>query len=128
MKTLREEYKEFEEKVSKRYKELESKRDYDFSIKAVAEEKEEWRETVKNLIEEEDFIELQDYDVIDMLPTIYYNNRHGEEKEGYILTLKKEGGLYIINSDKTDAFYIKEHDLNGVFNKIVVIEAIEELD
>ncbi len=127
METLREEYQNFKRKVDDKYRGLIGIQDYKFAENIINKFKEEDRETIKNLLEEEDFGELEEYDFKEKLTHLFYNNRHGEELYCYLLSAYKVGGLYILDNESRQASFISFNDLNGIFEQIKIIEAIEEL-
>jgi hypothetical protein len=127
MKTLRQEYTELQDKIFNRYQELVSKSDYNFTNKIISEYEEHERESVKNLLEDEDFNELYDYDFQEFLEQIFYNNRRGNEVMGYLLSVSKEAGIYILDNEASNTFHISFSDLNGLDSKLTVIEEIENI-
>jgi hypothetical protein len=127
MKTLRQEYTELQDKIFNRYQELVSKSDYNFTNKIISEYEEHERESVKNLLEDEDFNELYDYDFQEFLEQIFYNNRRGNEVMGYLLSVSKEVGIYILDNEASNTFHISFSDLNGLDSKLTVIEEIENI-
>lgn len=124
MKTLREQYTELNNKIHEKFTELIAVKDYNFTLDFISEQED--KETVKNLIDDEDWNELYEYDFEQYLEQIFYNDRRGDEKMCYLLGINKETGLYVMDSDSARAFYIGFNDLNTINCKINVIEKIEE--
>lgn len=127
MKTLRQEYKELLDKVYNKFQELINISDYNFTNKVLDEYEEVERESVRNLLEDEDFQELYEYDFQEFLEQIFYNNRRGDEKMCYLLSVDKESGIYVLDNETCNTFHISFSDLNELNSKLTVIEAIEEI-
>lgn len=127
MKTLREKYTELETEIRKTYNTLIGLKDYSLTDSVLGNYKSDEKRYVENLLEEEDFSELCEYDFQEFLPEIYYNNRRGEEKMCRLLKATADSGLYVLNSDNDNAFFISFSDLNGLDSKLSVIEEIEKL-
>lgn len=129
MATLREEYDNLKRKVEDRYRELIGIKDYDFAVQHLDNFEGEEYDEVKRLLDEGEHKDLSfEYNFEEFLEQIYYNNRHGEERMAYLLSANKVGGLYVIDSDSNNTFFISFGDLNGTYDKIRVIELIEELE
>jgi hypothetical protein len=126
MSTLREEYEDFKRKVEDKYRKVSVIVDYNFAENIIKEFDEDYRDSIKILLEEENFEDLEEYDFKERLTHTFFNNRHGEEIPCYLLSTDKSGALYILNAESNTASFIQFYNLNGVFEQIKVIETIEE--
>lgn len=128
MATLREEYEDFKRKVEDRYRDLISIQDYDFSKKALDEYDGENKNDVTKYLENGDYVTLCEYDFQEFLTQVYYNDRNMDERLAYLISAHKVGGLYVLDADTYNTFFISYLDLSSTYYKITVIEEIENLE
>lgn len=83
------------------------------------------KEIVTQLIKEENYNELYEYDFQEFLSQLYYNGRHGSAKMCYLLRVDKEQGLYVLDAETSNTFFISFSDLNGIYYKIEVVEKMQ---
>jgi hypothetical protein len=128
MKTFREQYQGLENNIHKRFEELVKGKEYDI-VNSIIETEYQGaeQEQLKEWVENENYIECFDFSLEEALPQIYYNNRGGDEIRCYLLSVSDESGLYVFNDEDTNPFFISFSDLNGIYSKIEVIEAIEAI-
>lgn len=69
------------------------------------------------------FEELRNIGDVQDLPHLYYNNHLGVEKYGYLLHFDKYG-ITIIDNDVYELTKIQLNDLNGMYEKLNVLEEI----
>ena len=124
IKNLRSKYEALRNEIFESYNYLIKKKEYDFTKGFINECEEKDRETVKNLIEEEDFCELSEYDFCEFLERVYYNDKSADEKMCYLLRANNDGGLYVLDEEDHTASYISFSDLNGLNSKLIVIDEI----
>ena len=127
MKTLRQRFEDIKDEFWNTYRELIKKGNYDFVADFVKDCEDEDIEDIKNLLLEDDYNSLHDYGLHDTLQQIYYNDRHGIERHCYLLSVDKENGLYILDGENDDTFFIGFTDLNGEESKLTVIEEMQNL-
>ena len=127
--TLREKFNKLTDEVDQRFYKLTNQQNgYDIAVHLA--------ETEYEGTEKEQLLEWLDNDNIDdtlefnfeeTLPQLYYNNRQGEEVMCYLLSTDEDGGLCVFDFDNTVPYSIPFQTLNGLWSKLDVIEAIEQL-
>jgi hypothetical protein len=128
MKTLRKQHQELENNIRKRFEELIKGKEYDIVNNIIEREYQGTeQEQLKAWVKDENYIECFDFSLEEMLPQIYFNNRRGEEIRCYLLSVSDKNGLYIFTDEDTNPFFISFSDLNELYSKIDVIEAIESI-
>lgn len=127
METLRERYEKLQDDVLKKYKELVAKGEYDFTKSVLDNYDGKEKEEVAELLENGDYNELYEYDFQEFLEQVFYNDRRGEEKMCYLLSATEKEGLYVLDNETSNTFFIGFNDLNELNSKITVIEEIISL-
>ena len=70
--------------------------------------------------------DLSDYDFQEFLPTVYYNDRRGEEVQGYALSVSQDKGIHIMNSeDYAKVFYMGFNDINSLWSQIELLDCMD---
>jgi hypothetical protein len=127
MKNLRTKLDELRDSVYEQFNTLISKRDYDFAQDLI--DNEEWgeggKEELQEWLDKGDFYDMDDYDFFAFLPLIYYNDRRGDERAGYVLSISKDKGLRILDEEDYKDFYIGFSDVNLIDSQIEILEEIE---
>jgi len=124
--TLREQYYNLENKVYEKYNELIKVGDYNFLPTIIKEYYDSNSDEILSLLDEQGINEvIEQYSVKECLEQIFYNDRNGDERMGYLLGVEKDAGIYIFDNENWREDFIPFHSLNGVMQQIIVIETIE---
>lgn len=124
--TLREQVNKLENDTYSEYERLTKIGDYNILSQIVKEYYDKKADNILQEIDENGIEEVvQNWDILECCDEIFYNDRRGDERMCYLLGVEKENGLYVYDSDTWQARFIPFSDLNGIYSKITVIEAIQ---
>lgn len=111
--------------VISKYNEL-KKKGISFVDKALGDFHPKDQEDIRAIIASKDLRDLSDFDFQEYLPKVFYNNKRGEEKLGYALSISEDKGILLFDDeDYTKVFYIGFNDINGLRNQIELLEFID---
>ena len=125
MKSFTEKYSKLKDEVINKYNELKVA-GVDFVQKALVEYAPNHRKEIKAIIASKDFRDLADYDFQEFLPSVYYNNKRGEEKQAYVFSVTEKEGILVMDSeDNTKVFYIGFNDINALWSQIELLDCMD---
>lgn len=124
--TLREQQTQLENNINNTFNNLMNIGDYDLLTNVIKRDYDSLADEILAEIDESGITETnQNYDFAEGLTQIYYNDRRGDERMAYLLSVEKENGIYVLDNEDYNTIYIGFSDLNGLYSKITVIEDIQ---
>ena len=124
--TLREQYNKLENDIQAEYQRLINIGDYSFIETTIKEYFDSNADEVLNIINNEDILEAeQQFSMLECFEQIYYTTNKGNERMCYLLGVEKENGLYVFDDENFDTMFLSFESLSNTFDKITVIETIE---
>lgn len=119
---LREKFKAFKEELIATYKSIVPKETLKFYLDIVDGEGEPFPSEITDI--EQVVSELELIDAITELPTIYYNDKNGREREANILEVSESGGIVAYDYDDAEVIYFGFSEINLINDQITLIELI----
>lgn len=126
MKNYRGILQDLEQNVLEEFKTMVLKRDYNFAQDVIDKEytKEEQKE-LQEWLNNEDFVDMYEYDFFEFMPQVWFNGRKGE-KMGYVLSVTKDG-IYLMGEEYDTAFFVDAESLSSIDTRIHLLDEMENL-